>query len=64
MSWIPTEADRVAARHVRIWMSEGLTPSQMIHAVTGEPRPNATPDDAHHVIAEAYTWLYYGSLAA
>lgn len=64
MTFIPTEADHVAAQHVRLWLSEGLTPSQMVEAVTGHSLEGATPDDAHHAIAEAYTWLRNGRLVA
>lgn len=63
MTFIPTEADRVAAQHVRLWLHEGLTPSQMIQGITGEPLPGASPDDAHHVIAEAYSYMRCGALA-
>lgn len=64
MSWIPTEADHVAAQHIRLWLAEGLTAPQMVQAVTGKPMPAATLDDAHHTVAEAYTWFARGTIAA
>ena len=64
MSWIPSEADHVAAQHIRLWLAEGLTAPEMVYAVMGKSMPAATLDDAHHVIAEAWTWLRYGRLVA
>ncbi|MGI9505545.1 MAG: hypothetical protein ACR2RE_21115 [Geminicoccaceae bacterium] len=59
MSWVPSAADRVAAEQVRYWLAADLKPCDMIVAITGQYDKNATPDDAHHAIAEA--WSHSGN---
>ena len=60
MTWIPTEADHVAAEQVRHWFAQGLTWDEMVEAVTLRPASGSTPDDAHYCIAAAWDLLDAG----